>query len=113
MKMRYLLSLLIGSTILAGCYSESSSESFSESFAARARANNQAARERAIYSLAHADSLNAFLRVEANNWKLGASSLDVNVISENRRLWYVTNKPDLSPDMKKIILAGKWQIGMT
>lgn len=87
---------------IAGCSSNASGPS-----------KDQLQREQAIASLDKADSLNTFLQVESDNWKLGLSSLDVNFISERRRNWYVNNNPDLTPEMKQIIISGKWQIGMT
>lgn len=98
------LTLVLGIVFISGC--------FSESHLVTSEREDQAKRERAIAAMNNANSLDVFLQVEMDNWKLGRYSLGPNYISQKRRQWYIENKVGLSSQMKDVILAGKWQIGM-
>ena len=109
--------MLLAAMLVAGCFPESpySSESLysSESIIEREKAKTQVDLDKTLISLDQADSLNDFLEIQRDNWKLGLLSLEPNFISEKRRQWYVDNRNDLSVEMKEIVLSGKWRIGMT
>jgi hypothetical protein len=84
----------------------------SKSWIEKAKLENQEKRKQALVALENADSLEDFLDVERSNWMLGPESIDDNFISEKRREWYVKNHSDLSPEIRKVIIAGNWIIGM-
>jgi hypothetical protein len=87
-------------------------DSPSKSWIEKVKLGNQEKRKKALAALENADSLEDFLDVERSNWMLGPESIDNKFISEKRREWYVKNHSDLSPEIREVIIAGKWVIGM-
>jgi hypothetical protein len=93
-------------------YSPPPIDSSSNSLYEKIKAKDIEEQKQALIALENADSLEDFLDVERSSWTLGTEHLNINIISEKRRKWYVSNNTNLSTEIKGIILAGKWKIGM-